>query len=66
MRRKVTFRGNIIFGILYLLILFAGIYGWVNNIITIYESNFNLISGQLILRIVGVFVAPLGAVMGWL
>ena len=41
--------------------LFA-IGGWVSNIVQIAESNFDPITGLLVLRIIGIFVAPLGAV----
>jgi len=39
--------------------------GWVMNIITIAGSNFNDITGMLVLRVIGVFVAPLGAILGY-
>jgi uncharacterized membrane protein len=41
-------------------------YGWVENIIKLYHSTFNTITGQLICRIVGVVLAPLGVVVGYL
>jgi hypothetical protein len=44
----------------------ASIYGWVMNIIQVYHSNFSEITGILVLRIVGIFMAPLGAIMGYL
>lgn len=39
--------------------------GWVMNIVTIAGSSFNDITGILVLRVIGVFVAPLGAVLGY-
>lgn len=44
----------------------AAIVGWVMNIITIAHANFSDLTGILILRIVGIFVAPLGAVLGYI
>lgn len=41
-------------------------YGWVMNIVTIAHSNFSDITGMLFLRVVGIFVAPLGVVLGYL
>jgi hypothetical protein len=38
--------------------------GWVLNLITIFNSAFTL-NGELILRIIGVFLAPIGGVLGW-
>lgn len=43
----------------------AFIYGWVANIITIANSSFSEITGMLVLRIVGIFVGPLGAILGY-
>jgi hypothetical protein len=40
--------------------------GWVMNIITIANSSFTPLEGFLVLRVVGIFVAPLGAVLGWI
>jgi hypothetical protein len=47
-------------------VLFAVIqYGWVRNIITIIGSDFSHITGMLVARVIGVFVAPLGVVLGY-
>ena len=58
--------GAIVAAGLYLVILFLVIYGWVANIVTLYHSSFSEITGQLVLRVVGIFVAPLGSIMGYL
>ena len=44
----------------------AGIVGWVMNIVTIAQSSFDPITGMLVLRCIGVVLAPLGAVLGYL
>jgi hypothetical protein len=41
-------------------------YGWVSNIILLFYSDFSEISGEEVLRVVGVFIAPIGCVMGYL
>lgn len=46
------------------LVLFIG--GWILNIITIANSSFDSITGVLVLRVVGIFMAPIGAIMGWI
>ena len=51
--------------IVVLLIMFGG-GGWVWNIVKIASADFSDITGMLILRIIGIFVAPLGAVLGYL
>lgn len=43
----------------------AAVVGWIMNIVAIAGSSFDVIGGMLVLRIVGIFVAPLGAVLGY-
>jgi hypothetical protein len=50
-------------GVIILLTLAFGFIGWVLNIIAIFNSGY-LPTGELILRVVGIFIAPLGAIMG--
>lgn len=47
---------------------FAGALGWVLNIVKILGMDFdpNNISMMLVLRLIGVIVAPLGAVLGYI
>ena len=49
-----------------LTVVILGFAGWVMNIMTIAGSNFNDLTGLLILRVVGIFIAPMGAVLGWI
>ena len=42
-----------------------GIWGWVWNIIKIATGGFDPITGMIVLRIIGVCMAPLGAVLGF-
>ena len=56
-------------GILYLMLApFAviGIIGWVINIVKLFTNLHSPITGLFILRVVGIFVPIIGAVMGWL
>lgn len=46
-------------------IVFAGIAGWVMNIIDIVAAVSDPITAMFILRCVGIFVAPLGAILGY-
>lgn len=50
----------------YAAVAIAALAGWVMNIITIAHSSFDVLTGMLILRIVGIFVGPIGAILGWL
>ena len=40
--------------------------GWVANIVKLAGSTFDVITGMLVLRVIGIFIPPLGAVMGFL
>ncbi|MDR9839420.1 hypothetical protein [Herbaspirillum huttiense] len=50
---------------LYIIIAIATGYGWVMNIITLAHMD-SILSGMGVLRAVGVVVAPLGSVLGYL
>ena len=52
--------------LLVLTLVLGAIIGWVLNIVTIFHADFSVITGSLVLRVIGVFVAPMGAVLGWL
>ena len=49
----------------YLLVVIVGTTGWVRNIIAVTQSDFTSINGELIVRVIGIPAAPVGAVMGW-
>ena len=63
---SVTVTAGILAILVYLGLIVAMCWGWVANIVVLYHSNFNDLTGQLVLRIVGIFVAPLGAIMGFM
>jgi hypothetical protein len=44
----------------------AAVIGWILNIVTLAQSSFDVLTGMLVLRVVGIFVAPLGAVLGYI
>ena len=48
-----------------LLIMGLSLYGWIMNIITLWTMPLDPLTGQLIIRIIGIFVAPLGAILGF-
>lgn len=55
-----------LFGAIIILVLaVAGVIGWIMNIIAIAHSEFVPITGLLVLRIVGIFIGPIGAVLGY-
>lgn len=40
--------------------------GWVMNVIAIWHTMDNPITAKFILRVVGIFVAPIGGILGYL
>ncbi len=58
--------GLLVVGICMVLVLVLAIIGWVFNLIAIFHSDFSHVTGELIVRILGVGIAPIGAVAGWL
>lgn len=43
-----------------------GIIGWIMNIMTIWNTYDLPLTGKFVLRIIGVFVFPIGGVLGYL
>jgi len=44
----------------------GSVVGWVRNVIAVAHSDFNHVDGELVVRVVGIPMAPVGAVMGWI
>lgn len=53
------------FLIFQLALIFAVAIGWVLNIVNIFKSDFEL-TGIFVLQVVGIFIPPLGAIMGYI
>jgi hypothetical protein len=51
--------------LIYAALMIGGVIGWVLNIVDIVHADFDNVTGMLVLRIIGVFVPPLGAVLGY-
>lgn len=49
----------------YIAILFASVGGWILNLIKVFNAEFSTITGVLVVRVIGVFVAPIGSIFGW-
>lgn len=50
----------------FLLILCAGATGWVMNVVKVFEHINEPITLMEVVRVICVFLAPLGAIIGWL
>lgn len=55
---------HIIALILWIALAIGGIAGWCMNIAAIIASDFSHLTGLLVMRVIGVFVAPIGAILG--
>ena len=53
-------------GILMVTVLGASFYGWLMNIIKVVELADQVITGMFILRLIGILLAPLGAILGYI
>lgn len=40
--------------------------GWIANVVKLVGSNFDPITGIVVVRAIGVFLAPLGSVLGFI
>ena len=68
-RKDKHMKKQLSFTIVKLLIVVVGVLGfggWIANIVKLIGSNFDPLTGMVIARAIGVFVAPLGAVLGFL
>jgi hypothetical protein len=43
----------------------GGVVGYARNLLTVMHSDFNHIDGELVVRVIGVPVIPIGAIAGW-
>lgn len=59
-------KNSVILLLVYLLVVAVCCIGWIMNIINLFNTKNLEISGVIILQIVGIFLAPLGVVMGYL
>lgn len=50
---------------LFIVFVLAGAVGWANNLIALFNCDFKAPYKAEVIRTVGVFVPPLGAVVGW-
>jgi len=51
--------------IIWIALTIAALAGWVMNLVTLFGSSAEF-TGEIILRVIGTVVFPIGAVMGWL
>lgn len=52
--------------VLWLALVVAGIAGWVMNIVQVVQQASEPFTVLLAVKIIGILIAPLGAVLGWI
>ena len=62
--KRVTVSGQL--ALVFVIVALVGAWGWISNIIKLASMDFGGVTGMLVLRAIGVFVAPLGVVLGFL
>ena len=50
---------------LFLVIMVLGFWGWIQNLVTVWNGSFSPLTGEMVLRTIGIFVSPLGAILGY-
>ncbi len=66
MKRLICEKGFTVIELVIFLVVAVGAWGWVWNIVKIFGSSFDPLTGVVILRCIGIFMAPLGCIMGFL
>lgn len=46
-------------------VVVAAIGGWIANIVQLFHASFDPLTGLVVLRVIGIFIPPLGAVLGY-
>jgi hypothetical protein len=64
MRRSIETGIPVTAVLLWLAVIITGVVGWVLNIVKLMGMTLDAVTIELVLRGVGIFVAPLGSIMG--
>lgn len=52
--------------LIFLLVILLGVYGWVSNLVEFTNLDFNTPVKAEVVRGVGIFIVPVGAVLGYI
>lgn len=66
MSKHCNIGNSLIIIFVWLVLAIVSIVGWVSNIVKLYDLGLDPLTGEIVLRVAGIFVAPLGVVMGYL
>jgi len=65
MNKQAGFTVIDMFHLVFIIIGLCAVGGWVWNVVKVAGSDFGAITAMLVLRCIGIVVAPLGAVLGF-
>lgn len=63
---KANMKGYTSTELLFIIIIIAGVGGWVANIVKLVSMIDGDVTAMFVARVVGIFAAPLGAILGYL
>jgi hypothetical protein len=52
--------------LVFFVVLIIGSLGWISNIVRLIGCDFQSVGAEIALRIVGIFIAPLGIILGFI
>jgi hypothetical protein len=50
---------------LFLVITVLAFWGWIQNLVLVWNGSFTPLTGEMVLRTIGIFLSPLGAILGY-
>ena len=50
---------------LFLVLVILAFWGWIQNMVMVWNGSFTPLTGEMVLRVIGIFVGPLGAILGY-
>lgn len=59
-------RGSTLIELVMFALILLGVGGWIANIVKLAGSSTDPLTGMVVLRAIGVFMAPLGAILGFI
>lgn len=59
-------RGWTLVEALTVILILGGIWGWIWNIVKLIAMSFDPLTGLLAVRIIGIFIPPLGSIVGYI
>lgn len=59
-------RGYTLFEVIFIAVMLAAVGGWIANVVKFVGICCQTLDAWFVMRLVGIFVPPFGAIIGWL